>query len=417
MNRISFFLLGFSLLLFPLAAKAESFIPIESPRLNVERLGGKVTVRFSAATGVRYQLFRSADLGAWEPVGNVIEGRDATVTVEQTVDTGQSVFFRVEARKVVLPVPLAFSTPANSRLSLIFPSSVGQTYLAYSSDDLKDWFVMGDLIQGTGATITIDTPSFNNSKAFFAVESLDLTPLPNMVRIKSGRFRMGSPPEEKDRDLDEDPLTEVVFPTSFWMGKYEVTQSAYERVMGVNPSWFKGDSDRPVEQVSWQDALFFCAILTETERAAGRLTPSFAYRLPTEAEFEYVCRAGTTTRFSHGEDIDFQQLGEYAWFDGNSGNMSHRVGEKLPNPFGLYDMHGNVWEWCLDLYGSGYAGGTITAPSGPATGTARVFRGGGWDYVAASCRSAYRNNVNPTRRLNYVGFRLVLAPNVLVPGL
>ena len=172
----------------------------------------------------------------------------------------------------------------------------------------------------------------------------------------------------------------------FSIGVHEVTQSQDESVMGANPSSFKG-ANNPVENVSWDDAVAFCAKLSAlpAEVAAGRV-----YRLPTEAESEYACRAGTTTGYSFGDDA--QDLGEYAWFSDNSGNTTHGVGEKLPNGWGLYDMHGNVWEWCSD-----------------AEGSFRVYRGGCWYFGAADCRSAYRLRNIPSRRFSLWGFRLALS--------
>ena len=417
MNSISVVLLCSFLTLFPMLARANQVEMIESPQLQVERFEGRVTVRFPTVSGTKYQLFRSADLIDWEPIAHVIVGTDAPVEVNQDVAEGELAFFRVEARSVSLPVPLEFDFAVPGGLGVTFPSAAGQSYLVYSSTDLRNWFLLSDFILGTGAPITVDTSTLTDPIAFFGVETVDLVPLPNMVRINAGKFLMGSPLDEKDRDLDEDPLTEVIFPNGFWMGKYEVTQREYESLMGINPSWFKGDPRRPVDQVSWQEAVFFCAILTERERAAGRLSGSLAYRLPTEAEFEYASRAGTTSRFSHGDDLTYELLDQFAWYDDNGGSTSHPVGEKRPNPFGLFDMHGNVWEWCLDWYSSVYAGGTVTAPVGPDSGRARIFRGGGWDWSASKCRSAFRNNVTPTRRLKFLGFRLVLAPNLPLPGI
>ena len=170
----------------------------------------------------------------------------------------------------------------------------------------------------------------------------------------------------------------------FSIGVHEVTQSQYESVMGANPSYFKG-ANNPVEQVTWDDAVAFCAKLSSlpAEVAAGRV-----YRLPTEAEWEYACRAGTTTAYSFGDNE--KDLEKYAWFGVNSGSTTHGVGEKLPNGWGLYDMHGNVWEWCSD-----------------ADGSARVLRGGGWRDVAAGC-PANRYTHEPTYRGHYIGFRLAL---------
>jgi eukaryotic-like serine/threonine-protein kinase len=230
-----------------------------------------------------------------------------------------------------------------------------------------------------------------------------------MVRIEPGTFKMGSAISEQGRDLDEDPVTQVSFLRGFWIGKYEVTQREFEDVMKDNPSWFKGNSNRPVESVSWKEAVAFCARLTELEQMAGRIPAGYDYRLPTEAEFEYVARAGATTRYFFGDDPSGMQLGDYAWYDKNSQKTTHPVGEKKPNQFGLYDIHGNVGEWCLDWYSGFYPGGNVSHPTGPSRGDGRVFRGGGWDYDASSCRSAYREYISPVQTRSYLGFRIVLA--------
>ncbi|MFM7929249.1 MAG: formylglycine-generating enzyme family protein, partial [Pirellula sp.] len=178
----------------------------------------------------------------------------------------------------------------------------------------------------------------------------------------------------------------------YYLGVHEVTQAQYEKVMGANPSYFRGDiqgsrSNHPVEQVSWEDAVEFCKKLSDLheEKAAGRV-----YRLPTEAEWEYACRAGSKTAYSFGESP--KSLGDYAWFGSNSNNQTHPVGEKKANAWGLYDMHGNVWEWCRDRYGD-YPKGAVSDPTGPKKGSSRVSRGGSWYYEAAGCRSAYRRRI------------------------
>ncbi|MDA7492917.1 formylglycine-generating enzyme family protein, partial [bacterium] len=197
---------------------------------------------------------------------------------------------------------------------------------------------------------------------------------------------------------------EVTLTKPFKMGVHEVTQAQYEQVMGVNPSKYKG-ADNPVDTVSWEDAVEFCRRLSElpTEKAAGNV-----YRLPTEAEWEYACRAGTTTRFSFGDDES--ELGDYAWFSGNGGNTIQPVGSKLPNAWGLYGMHGNVWEWCQDVHWY-YPSGSVTDPSGAASGSHRVRRGGSWRCSAESCRSAHRSRYRPSDRNNYGGFRVSLSPS------
>jgi formylglycine-generating enzyme required for sulfatase activity len=228
----------------------------------------------------------------------------------------------------------------------------------------------------------------------------------NMVWIAPGTFTMGSPSNETHRDSREGPQTKVTISRGFLMSKYEVTQAQYKAVMGTNPSHLKGDN-KPVEKVSWDDAVVYCAKLTGKEKAAGRLPAGYEYRLPTEAEWEYGCRAGTTTAFSFGSDES--QLGEYAWYRDNSGSTSHPVGQKKPNGWGLYDMHGNIWEWCQDWYGN-YPGGSVTDPQGPGTGSYRVGHGGSWGSIARYCRSAYRSSNGPGGRYIDLGFRPVLAP-------
>jgi formylglycine-generating enzyme required for sulfatase activity len=223
-----------------------------------------------------------------------------------------------------------------------------------------------------------------------------------MAYIRPGTFTMGSPASESGRSDDEGPQTQVTLTKSYWLGKTEVTQAQWEALMGNNPSSFKG-ADRPVEQVSWNDAMQFCRKLTERERAAGRLSESYEYALPTEAQWEYACRAGTTGQYAGDGN-----LGDMGWYGGNSGNTTHPVGQKQPNAWGLYDMHGNVWEWCLDWYGN-YPGGSVRDPTGPSSGTNRVLRGGCWNIYAFYCRSAYRSRLVPGYRNNILGFRLALA--------
>ncbi len=189
----------------------------------------------------------------------------------------------------------------------------------------------------------------------------------------------------------------------FWIGKTEVTQSQYEDLMGSNPSTFKGP-DRPVEQVSWDDAQDFLRKLNEREHAAGRLPKAWRYRLPTEAEWEYAARAGTTTAYFFGNGAG--PLDDYAWYSSNSGKQTHDVGQKQANPWGLYDIYGNVWEWCEDWHG-GYSEGEQTDPSGPPSGSNRVRRGGGWIGDPQDCRSAYRAFLTPVYRRYNLGFRVL----------
>jgi formylglycine-generating enzyme required for sulfatase activity len=212
----------------------------------------------------------------------------------------------------------------------------------------------------------------------------------NLVFIPPGAFMMGSPTNEVDREDQEGPQTAVTISKGFWMGKYEVTQWEYLAVIGTNPSDFTGDTNRPVDSTSWFNATNYCGKLTQQERAAGRIATNSVYRLPTEAEWEYACRAWTSTRFSYGDDPGYTSSTNYAWYDVNSGSTTHPVGQKLPNPWGLYDMYGNLAEWCQDRYGP-YPGGIAIDPQGPATGSLRVTRGGLWLRPASLCRSARRS--------------------------
>jgi formylglycine-generating enzyme required for sulfatase activity len=228
-----------------------------------------------------------------------------------------------------------------------------------------------------------------------------------LALVPPGEFLMGSSETEAERSNDEQQHR-VRITRPFYLGVFPVTQGEYVRVIGTNPSYFRGDERRPVENVSWDEATEYCQKLTETERAAGRLPSGWNYRLPTESEWEYACRVGTATKYSFGDDEE--RLGDYAWFKENSGGKTHPVGEKSPNAWGLYDLHGNVWEWCTDSYGA-YQSGEVTDPSVPSAGSYPVFRGGGWNGGAWYCRSADRCWNEPSFRDRFLGFRLALSPS------
>lgn len=245
----------------------------------------------------------------------------------------------------------------------------------------------------------------------------------NMVFIPAGTFIMGSPPSEAARSSSEGPQTQVTISRGFCMGKYEVTQAEYVAVMGSNPSSFVGDMNRPVEQVSWFDCFAYCAALMTRERNAGRLPSGWVYRLPTEAEWEYACRAGTTSAFHYGDALssgmaNFYGMYEYPPCDSSSYcfnpfgvylGRTTAVGSYAPNSWGLYDMHGNVWEWCLDGWTPMLPGGTMTDPLGVALESERVVRGAAWNVLAYDCRSAHRYYASKSGRHGDVGFRIVLA--------
>jgi formylglycine-generating enzyme required for sulfatase activity len=235
-----------------------------------------------------------------------------------------------------------------------------------------------------------------------------------LVVIPAGEFEMGS----NEGEEDEQPIHRVRITKPFWMGQTEVTKGQFERVLGTTPwrgkLFFKIGPTMAASYVSWNDAVEFCRKLTEIERRAGRLSAAQAYRLPTEAEWEYACRAGTKTRWSFGDDES--RLGEYAWVNFGTavsgGELyAHEVGQKKPNPWGLFDMHGNVLEWCSDLYDSDYyRTSPAVDPKGPASaGSFRVMRGGSWNFGPVACRSADRY-ANATSAVgDSHGFRVVLS--------
>ncbi len=228
-----------------------------------------------------------------------------------------------------------------------------------------------------------------------------------MVLIPVGTFEMGQVGVAT-------PVHTVNITQQFYMSKYEVTQRQFADVMGSNPSIFAGMDYNPVDNVSWNDAVLFCRQLTKKEGLEDCYSPqgSFyacdftktGYRLPTEAEWEYVCRAGTVWDYYTGSTE--KDLAKAGWYSGNSNGSTYPVGQKQPNAFGIYDMSGNVFEWCWDWYGD-YSADPVTNPPGPATGTYRVTRGGSWYYDASLCRSAARNLSNWWDRDYNLGFRIV----------
>jgi formylglycine-generating enzyme required for sulfatase activity len=252
--------------------------------------------------------------------------------------------------------------------------------------------------------------SLPNNHKIFVTRNVGM----EFMLIQPGEFVMGSPPSEVNHAVDEQQHV-VRITQPFYLGRYEVTQAEYASVMGHNPSWFNAsqiddlqaadrDTSRlPVDSLSWGDALEFCRRLSAIERRT--------FRLPTEAEWEYACRAGTRTAYyTGGAEADLSKAG---WYGakltplGNTTKRTSRVGQKEPNAFGLFDMHGNVWEWCADWYDKEYyANSPADDPIGPLSGAARVIRGGGWCRGPRLCRSAYRGKLTPVDRNNFSGFRV-----------
>ena len=260
----------------------------------------------------------------------------------------------------------------------------GKGALSQSSNSYSPSRSGGNTYAQSGAqSITIQVPGTNVSF--------------EMIKVEAGSYIMGCTSEQGgDCYGSESPYHRVTISNDYYIGKYEVTQELYEAVMRVNPSNWKS-FDRPVEMVSWNDAQEFCA---ELSRLTGR-----RFSLPTEAEWEYAARGGnksTSAKYSGSSSV-----AAVAWYDGNSGSQTHPVGKLRANELGIYDMSGNVWEWCYDWYGS-YGSASQTDPVGPGSGQYRVLRGGSWRSIAGGCRVANRSNNTPDDRSSYNGFRVVL---------
>ena len=263
--------------------------------------------------------------------------------------------------------------------------------------------ITGTLVSNAVASSSSNTSGYSSGSSSMASGSNTISiPVKNgisidMVKVEAGTFMMGATSEMKDPYDDEKPVHQVTLTNDYYMGKYEVPQALWEAVMGSNPSKYKGDN-LPVEKVSWNDCQEF---ISKLNSMTGR-----KFRLPTEAEWEYAARGGKRSRgyqYSGNSNIS-----DVAWYDGNSGSKTHPVGTKQANELGIYDMSGNVYEWCLDWYGS-YSSSSQTNSTGADSGSFRVFRGGGWNSDAGCCRSSFRCYVTPDSRYFYLGLRLALS--------
>ena len=252
------------------------------------------------------------------------------------------------------------------------------------------WDVLSEREKLAGANISFKVEA---NSCRFMVNGVSF----EMVRVEGGTFRMGATSEQKDEAWDREKPVHSVTLSGYYIGKTEVTQVLWEAVMGINPSRFKGDY-LPVENVSWDDCQEFI-------RKLNSMTGQ-NFRLPTEAEWVFACRSGKNSRGYKYSGSN--NLGSVAWYDGNSGNKTHPVGTKAPNELGIYDMSGNVWEWCADWYGD-YSSGAQTNPTGPYGGSNRVYRGGSWNYDVGRCRSSNRDFYYPWIRDIILGLRLALS--------
>ena len=259
-----------------------------------------------------------------------------------------------------------------------------------------------------------NTATANRTVTVVGNRSVDLnaTVSMDMLWVPAGTFTMGSPTMEAGREASKEQEHNVSLTKGFYLGKYEVTQAQYEAVTGTNPSDFNstGNGNRPVEKVTWTEAVAFCNLLTNQEQAAGRLPAGWAYVLPTESQWEYACRAETSTAYSWGATIASSNA-NYNWDgganDGSDFKQTRDVGQYTANPWGFFDMHGNVWEWTADKYQAAYpTGNPVVDPTGPASGSYRVIRGGSWYSGGPNLRSARRNYSPPGSRYDGIGFRV-----------
>jgi formylglycine-generating enzyme required for sulfatase activity len=307
-------------------------------------------------------------------------------------------------------VQISVSADAGSPCSIQFATNLA-----------AQWLTLTNLTVTGGVAQAADTVTGGGPRFYRVV-----IPVPtNLIWVPAGAFVMGSPTNELERGTNETQHN-VTLTRGFFIGGFLVRQSDYLSLMHTNPSYYTpsnhltADLNRPVEQVSWFEASNYCAALTQQEQANGQIFTNWEYRLPTEAEWEFACRAGTTNAFYLGSSLlsgmaNFNGQYEYVGgtgtvYDG-SGIFTNRtvaVGGYLANPLGLYDMAGNVWEWCEDWFGN-YPTTSVTDPQGPASGSTRVFRGGSLNATGRLCRSANRNDAQPGTAVNTIGFRVVLS--------
>ena len=298
--------------------------------------------------------------------------------------------------------------------------SPGALQYASGLSPTNQWVTLSNFTLLSIPLTVIDPTGATNAARFYRTVTVAPT---NVSWIPAGTFVMGSPTNELGRISNAETQHNVTLTRGFYVGKYLVTQTNYLSLINTNPSWFKTNNvtmNWPVEQVSWNDATNYCAKLTQQERTAGRIFTNWFYRLTTEAEWEYACRAGTTTPFYYGTNLTSGMAnfdGEHEYISGTgtvfnaSGTFLDRpttVGSYQPNARGLYDLVGNVREWCQDWY-AGYTTNSVSDPQGPGTGTQRVYRGGCFNAAGVLCRSASRERTGPSNTGNTLGFRVVLA--------
>ncbi|HOA60875.1 MAG: formylglycine-generating enzyme family protein [Verrucomicrobia bacterium] len=370
----------------------------------------------SGQLGETHRILAKDDLAPikdWQERARVVVSASPYAWVDEAAWSGG--FYRVAG---VTQPPIIQSAQVRSRLTI--RGTVGMTNWILGTELANPhvWRVLAGVVVPSSVYDWVDQEA-HTSERWYQVAAEPTVPLEmdsrRWVWIQPGRFIMGSPTTERGRSSVEGPQTVVTLTRGFWLGKYEVTQREYLAVMGENPSLFASDLNRPVESVRWYDATNYCGKLAAQERAAGRLPTGYDFRLPTEAQWEYACRAGTTTRYSFGDALECDDrcaacsvAARYMCWCGSPGDQGYPVGRKLPNPWGLYDMHGNVYEWCHDRWMNFLPGGTVVDPVGPDSGSDRLIRGGSWYDQGQYCRSAARGGNWPGIGANLLGFRVAL---------
>lgn len=309
-----------------------------------------------------------------------------------------------------LSPPRLAASYATNGLMLNWHGLPGDQFEVQSSFTLTDdWAALDVTVVTNGSEFRCAAPLDAQAHgSFYRIRRLPRLQLPDsMLWIPPGDFTMGTGPTDTSRTASELTQFQAGFTRGFWIGRHEVTQSEYQNLMCSNPAAYPANLENPVEKVSWPEAMEYCTRLTQREHEAGRLPEGHAYRLPTEAEWEYAARAGSTNRFSFGDASSL--LGSYGWYNTNSGARPHPVGELQPNGWGLQDVHGNVLEWCWDWIERAPTE-AVTDFIGKTTGPYHAVRGGAWSFPWVSCRCGWRAGYAPVARQAYLGFRVVLAP-------
>ena len=317
----------------------------------------------------------------------------------------------VDSDYAPLAPPEISANLTGDQLKLMWRGMLGDEFQVQYKTNLAEpiWMPLGTLMSTNGTEFSaLDAGLASQSARYYRVQRSPRFQISDaMVYVPPGTFLMGTPASDPDRTPEELSQFSVTLTRGFWISQFEVTQSEYQNLTCTNPATFATNLDQPVANVSWSDAMNYCSGLTERERQSGRLPNNYAYRLPTEAEWEYAARAGTTNRFSFGDDESL--LGNYGWYVANSQGSTHPVGQLQSNPWGLKDVQGNVLEWCWDWIES-----APTQPVSDFMGSTNAIhhavRGGAWSFPWVDCRSSWRLGFALGARRSDLGFRIVLAP-------